>query len=107
MRLIALLPELWVSAKPAAQLAVIVLLLCLGGCGTLDGASVASSQFRYGSPTYRPSGLFYPDPSKIYLTDARTVVLERDFLDSYVCAVDTPLYCECSGHASRTCECHC
>jgi hypothetical protein len=105
MRLLALLPELWVSARPAAQVAAIA--LCVGGCSTLDGASGISSQLRYAGPAYLSAGRVYADPSKRYLMDIRTVELQREFLDRYACAAEVPLVCQCVGRISQTCECHC
>jgi hypothetical protein len=109
MRLKALLPDLRfplrARARSAAQLAAVA--LCLGGCGTLDTAPGASSQFRYGGPTYRPNGPVYPIPSKVYIRDMMTVELQRDHLDRYVCAAHRPLTCQCFGGVSQTCDCHC
>jgi hypothetical protein len=94
MRLLALLPELCVMARPVAQATAIA--LCLGGCGALDQFSSGPA-----GPTY------YPNPSNLYLRDSRLVTVPVEYLDRYECATGKPLMCECMGRVSSTCDCHC
>jgi hypothetical protein len=69
--------------------------LSLGGCSALDNLSSA------------PAYSLYPNPSKLYLTDSATVTAEKELLDRYVCATETPLVCVCQSRLSSTCDCHC
>ncbi len=106
MRLLALLPDLWVMARPVAQVAAIAFFLA--GCSALEGTtSGASSQFQYSGPIYRPNGPVYADPSKMYLMGPTLRELPTDLLDRYRCSSGAPLACERSGRFSETSYCRC
>jgi hypothetical protein len=92
MRLFTL-PDLSVMAPPVAQIAAIA--LSLGGCSALDNLSGT------------PANSFYPNPSKLYLTDSAFVTAPKELLDRYVCATAKPLVCECQSRVGSTCDCHC
>jgi hypothetical protein len=92
MRLLALLPDLCVVARPLAQIAAIA--LSLGGCSALDSFSSAS----YSA---------HPGSSKLYLTNSMPVTARKELLDRYACASEAPLVCECTSRISSTCECRC
>src|SRR5688572_14688271 len=93
MRLFTLLPGRSAMARPVVQIAAIA--LSLGGCSALDNFSGA------------PASSFYPNPSKLYLTDSRSITAPKELLDRYVCATQKPLVCECQSRLSVTCDCHC
>lgn len=98
MRLLVLLPDLGVMARPVAQAAAIVFLLVLflGGCSALGSLSSGPA-----APAY------YPSPSTLYLKDGMPITARMELLDRYACAVDKPLVCQCVGRVGSTCDCHC
>jgi hypothetical protein len=106
MRLLALLPDLWIMARPVAQISAIVFFLA--GCSALERtASSVSSQFLYGGPIYHPNGPMYADPSKVYLTGPALRELPTKVLDRYGCASGAPLACERRGRLDQISYCRC
>lgn len=104
MRLLTVLPHVFVWARPIAQLAALAFVL--SGCSLLSDISAPPSygapsggSMSFGSSSYRPS--------VYYLTNGVPHRVDREYVDRYACASGAALACACTSRLAETCDCRC